>query len=75
MNQIEVEPATPVAEVKLIKLKEVLAICGKSRSSIYEAIKKGEFPPPIKLHGRSCAWIKSEILQWVEACIKASRAK
>jgi prophage regulatory protein len=61
------------AELRFIRLKEVLAICGKSRSSVYEAIKKGEFPAPIKLHGRSSAWIKSEILQWAEGCIRASR--
>jgi prophage regulatory protein len=61
------------AELRLIRLKEVLAICGKSRSSVYDAIKKGEFPAPIKLHGRSSAWIKSEILQWVEGCIRATR--
>jgi len=62
------------AELRLIRLNEVLAICGKSRSSVYEAIKKGEFPSPVKLHGRSSAWIKSEILQWAEACINASRS-
>jgi prophage regulatory protein len=61
------------SELRLIRLKEVLAICGKSRSSVYDAIKKGDFPAPIKLHGRSSAWIKSEILQWVEGCIRASR--
>lgn len=61
------------SELRLIRLKEVLAICGKSRSSVYDAIKKGDFPAPIKLHGRSSAWIKSEILQWVEGCITASR--
>jgi prophage regulatory protein len=61
------------AELRFIRLKEVLAICGKSRSSVYEAIKKGEFPAPIKLRGRSSAWIKSEVLQWAEACIRASR--
>jgi prophage regulatory protein len=60
-------------ELRFIRLKEVLAICGKSRSSIYDAIKKGEFPAPIKLHGRSSAWIKSEVLQWAEGCIRASR--
>lgn len=60
-------------ELRFIRLKEVLAICGKSRSSVYEAIKRGEFPAPIKLHGRSSAWIKSEILQWAEGCIRASR--
>jgi prophage regulatory protein len=61
------------AELRFIRLKEVLAICGKSRSSVYEAIKKGEFPSPVKLRGRSSAWIKSEVLQWAEACVRASR--
>ena len=61
------------AELRFKRAKDVLAICGKSRSSGYESIKRGEFPAPIKLHGRSSAWIKSEILQWAEACIRASR--
>jgi prophage regulatory protein len=30
--------------MQLIRLKEVLAICGRSRSSIYDAIRKGSFP-------------------------------
>jgi prophage regulatory protein len=62
-------------ELRLIRLKEVLAICGKSRSSVYEAIKKGEFPSPVKLRGRSSGWIKSEVLQWAEACVRASRTQ
>ncbi len=65
----------PVTDVRFIRLKEVLATCGMSRSSIYEAIKEGEFPAPIKLRGRSSAWIKSEVLQWVQSCIDASRPK
>ncbi|MFC5460729.1 helix-turn-helix transcriptional regulator [Massilia niabensis] len=65
--------SSEVAELRFIRLKEVLSICGKSRSSVYEAIKKGEFPAPIKLQGRSSAWIKSEVLQWAEGCVRASR--
>jgi prophage regulatory protein len=65
----------PATDVRFIRLKEVLAICGKSRSSMYEAIKKGEFPAPVKLRGRSSAWIKSEVLQWMQSCIEASRSK
>lgn len=64
-----------VAEVKFIKLTEVLAISGKSRSSIYDAIKKGEFPAPVKVGGRASAWIKSEVLQWTQNCILASRSQ
>lgn len=74
------EASTPttteqVAEVKFIKLTEVLAISGKSRSSIYDAIKKGEFPAPVKVGGRASAWIKSEVLQWSQNCILASRGQ
>lgn len=61
------------AEVRLLRLKEVLAICGKSRSSVYDAIKKGDFPKPVKLSGRSSAWIKSEVEQWAIDCIRARR--
>ena len=63
----------PAPELCFIRLKEVLAICGKSRTSVYEAIKRGSFPPPVKLGGRSSAWVKGEVLQWVQGCIDASR--
>jgi prophage regulatory protein len=61
------------AEIRFIRLKEVLAICGKSRSSVYDAIKKGDFPKPVKLQGRSSAWIKSEVDEWAVQCIRTSR--
>jgi prophage regulatory protein len=60
-------------EVRFIKLREVLTICGKSRSSVYAAIRRGNFPAPVKLGQRSSAWIKSEVLQWAQACIDSSR--
>ena len=60
-------------ELSFIRLKEVLTICGKSRSSVYFSIKNGDFPAPVKVGGRSSAWIKSEILQWAQDCIDNSR--
>ncbi len=65
--------AAPVQAKRFLRLKEVLAICGKSRSSVYEAIKRGEFPRPIKLGENSSAWIDTEIEDWMRSCIKASR--
>ncbi|SDA75269.1 transcriptional regulator, AlpA family [Janthinobacterium sp. 344] len=65
-------PATPTLnEERFIRLAEVLATCGKSRSSVYEGIKDGTFPAPVKLKGRSSAWLKSEILHWMQACVAA----
>lgn len=62
-------------ELCFIRLREVLVICGKSRSSVYESIKNGSFPAPIKVGGRSSAWVKSEVLQWAQHCIDSSRTK
>lgn len=64
-----------VSELCFIRLSEVLTICGKSRTSVYESIKKGNFPAPIKLGGRSSAWVKSEVLQWAQDCVDISRMK
>jgi prophage regulatory protein len=61
-------------DVRFIRLKEVVDIC-KSRASIYDAIKKGEFPKPVKLGARSSAWIKSEVEQWAIQRIRARRSK
>jgi prophage regulatory protein len=57
--------------IRFIRLREVLVICGKSRSSVYDAIKKGNFPKPVKLNGRSSAWVQSEVEQWARECIDA----
>ncbi len=58
-------------KIRFIRLKEVLAICGMSRSSVYDAIKKGRFPKPVKVEGTTTAWVRSEIDQWVQERINA----
>jgi prophage regulatory protein len=70
---VERRASSNCGDVRFLRLKEVLAICGKSRSSVYDAIKKGDFPKPVKLSGRSSAWIKSEVEQWAVDCIRSSR--
>jgi prophage regulatory protein len=74
-EKIDRKLSLPEAELRFIRLSEVLAICGKSRTSVYELIKKGSFPAPIKLGGRSSAWVKSEVLQWAKNCVDISRMK
>lgn len=71
LKERRVEPR--VGEERFIRLGEVLATCGKSRSSVYAGIKEGTFPAPVKLQGRSSAWLRSEVLRWMQACIEASR--
>jgi prophage regulatory protein len=62
-----------MSQIRFLKLRDVLAISGKSKSSIYDAIKRNEFPAPVKLSNRSSGWVQSEVSAWAEARVKASR--
>ncbi len=65
-----------VTTTKFLKLPEVRIRTGKSRSSIYQGVKDGTFPKPIKLGGpRAVGWIEAEIEAYNQSCIDASRSK
>jgi len=68
-----IKPSTD--EEKFLKLGEVMSLCKRSRSSVYNAIKSGTFPAPVKIGVRSSAWVKSEITAWIDGCISNSRTK
>jgi prophage regulatory protein len=46
---------------RLIKLPDVAAATALRPTSIYQAIKDGTLPPPLKLTTRSSAWVEHEI--------------
>lgn len=49
-------------QIRLVRLSEVVPMRGeKSRTAIYDALKKGTFPRPIKLTGKSIAWLLEEV--------------
>ena len=56
------------------RLPEVMARTGLGRSTIYDKIKKGEFPPPINLGLRAVGWIAGEVIDWIQSRIDASRS-
>ena len=60
---------------RLIRLREVLAKTGLSRSAIYAAIQAGTFPTsiPILPGGRATAWVESEVDTWLRERIAAAR--
>ena len=57
----------------ILRLPEVTACTGLCRSSIYNRISEGRFPPSISLGGRAVGWIEAEIQEWLEDQIQASR--
>lgn len=60
-------------QAQILKLPEVKRITGLSSSTIYRLAKSGDFPKPIKLGKRSSGFVFSEIIQWLDERIEASR--
>lgn len=58
---------------QILKLPEVIRTTGLARSTIYKLISENRFPKQIKLTSFSSGWLKSEINQWLEERIAASR--
>lgn len=57
----------------IIRLPDVMARTGLSRSSVFLKVKKGEMPPPIKLGVRATGWVAEEIDTWIKQRVEASR--
>jgi prophage regulatory protein len=57
----------------ILRLPNVRARTGLSRSTIYLRVAQGTFPPPVSLGSRAVGWIESEVQLWLEQQIKASR--
>ncbi len=52
---------------KLLRRPEVEARTGLSRSTIYDWMKRSEFPAPVALGTRLVAWRESDIEGWLES--------
>jgi prophage regulatory protein len=57
----------------IIRLPQVKARTGRSRSSIYADVKAGGFPSPISIGPRAIGWVESEIDDWIAGRVAASR--
>jgi prophage regulatory protein len=56
-----------------LRLKDVIRRTTYSRTRIYELINLRQFPGPIHLGARAVAWLESDVNDWMEARINASR--
>lgn len=53
----------------ILRLTEVTARTGLSRSTIYRLVSIGSFPRPINLGSRSVGWLESEVQAWLDGRI------
>lgn len=60
------------AQAKIIRLPKVKELVGLGKTAIYDKIKEGAFPKPIKL-GRASGWLEGEVQQWIGKQVEHQR--
>lgn len=62
------------APLRILRLRQVVARTGLSRSTIYQHISKGRFPKQVTLGPQSVGWVERDIEAWIIERIEASRS-
>lgn len=57
----------------LMRLPDVMAACGMSRSLIYKLAKEGRFPRPIRVAARLSAWDSEAVQGWIDSRCEEGR--
>lgn len=60
---------------RLLRLPTVTQISGKGKTAIYQGIKDGTFPAPVKLGARSVGWLSTDIDAWISSRVEATFGK
>ena len=50
---------------RLLTRREVEAMTGLSRSTLYALMSRGTFPRPLRVGGRAVRWSLAEIERWI----------
>jgi prophage regulatory protein len=58
---------------RLLRLPEVKATTGLSKSTIYSRIAEGTFPKQISLGPRLVVWVEADIQNWISQQVSAAR--
>jgi len=64
---------------KILRLKQVSALIGLSRSTIYDRMNPlsprydEKFPRPIKIGKSAVGWLESSLNEWIELMVKKSQ--
>lgn len=59
---------------KLLRIRDVCEMVGFGQTIVYEWVKDGIFPEPIRVHGKnSQRWLQSEVQQWIQDQVASNR--
>ncbi|MEO6340702.1 MAG: AlpA family transcriptional regulator [Caulobacteraceae bacterium] len=65
--------ATADRPIRFLRLPEVMARTGLPRSTIYDGVRDGHFPRPVRIGARNVAWNEADVERWASALIDDGR--
>lgn len=65
MQMMNVVKAPEAAGDRLLRLEDVMDLVGLGRSSIYQAMRRNDFPQAVRLSRRCTRWSSTAIQAWV----------
>jgi len=65
MQDTHTSPQPPI-----LRRRQVEQRTGLARSTLYQYIEDGDFPPPVQLGLRAVGWLESDISAWIAARVK-----
>lgn len=66
------EQDLPNNKISLLSLPDVVKRVGFKRSTIWDRVKAGTFPKPIKLSARCSRWPSNEVDDWISKTVAES---
>ena len=67
---MQAKPSESTATERLLRLPDVIEKVGLGKSSIYDGVRQGTFPAPVKLSRRAVCWPASAVDAWIADRIK-----
>jgi prophage regulatory protein len=58
--------------IRMLRLSQVAAVTGLSKTKIYQLQIQGDFPMRVQLSPRRVAWVEAEVQAWLAARITSS---
>ena len=62
-----------MANTRLLRIKDVCERTSLSRASIYNYLKRGAFPEPVRLGPRCIRWESNVIEAWIASHLSGAR--
>jgi prophage regulatory protein len=68
-NQTSLPPPSVAVQdtqpIRILRRWQVQNTVGLSRATIYQMMREGRFPKPVKISARAVGWIEHDIQEWL----------